>query len=174
MIGPRDVADGRISDAFWVTDPHAVHVIGPVDQLNVIWRLAAGADDLFMPLVPDEQDVIVLGGHADGFPVDLGDQRARGVDRHQASGLGLRVHGRRHPVSREDDDGSFRYLVDLVDEDDAPFLKALHHVHVVHDLPTHVDRGSVLRQAGLDGIHRPFHAGAGAPRFGEQYSASER
>ena len=52
-----------------------------VDQVDVVGRLAGGADDLLVALVADQQDVVVVGGEPARLVVHLGDQRAGRVDR---------------------------------------------------------------------------------------------
>ena len=43
-------------------------------------HFAAGADNFLMILVTDEQNLIALLGVTDGLAVDLGDERAGGID----------------------------------------------------------------------------------------------
>ena len=58
---------------------------GPVDELDVLGRLAGGALDLLVALVADQQDVVVVGGEPPRLVVHLGDQRAGRVDGLQAA-----------------------------------------------------------------------------------------
>ena len=51
-------------------------------------RLAHGAEHLVVALVADEDDRVALAGEANRFEVDLGHQRAGGVDGPQAALLG--------------------------------------------------------------------------------------
>ncbi len=145
------------------------HGVGAVDQLDVVGRLAGGADDLLVALVADQQDVVVVAGEAPGLVVHLGDQRAGGVDGLQVAFGGRRVHRRRDAVRGEHHDGALGHLVGLLDEDRAGLGQGLHHVPVVHDLLAHVDRGAVLLQRPLDGFHGPVDPGAVAARLGEQH-----
>ena len=54
-----------------------------VDHLDVLGGLALRALDLLVPVVADEQDVVVLGREPHGLLVHLGHQGARRVDRLQ-------------------------------------------------------------------------------------------
>ncbi len=145
------------------------HVVGAVDDGDVVGRLAGGALDLFVALVADEQDLEVVAREAHGLAVHLGDERAGRVDRLQAA-IGCRVHDRRrHAVRAEDDVRALGHLVDLVDEDRALLLELGHDVDVVHDLLAHVDRRAVALERLLDGDHGAVDAGAVAARRGEQH-----
>ena len=58
---------------------------GLFTMVVVLGRLAVGALDLFVALVADQQDLVVVAGEAHGLAVHLGDQRAGGVDGLQAA-----------------------------------------------------------------------------------------
>ena len=76
-----------------------LHRVGAVDQLHVVGRLTRGALDLFVTLVADQQDVVVVAGEPLGLLVHLGDQRAGGVDGVQAALRRGLVHGRDTPCA---------------------------------------------------------------------------
>ena len=152
-----------------VAHGHAVDTLGAVDQLDVIGRLAGGADDLFVALVPDQQDVVVLPGEPLGLVVHLGHQRAGRVDHLQIAGGRRLVHGRGHTMRGEDHDGALGHLVGLVDEDRAALGQCLDDVAVVHDLVTHVDRRPMFLQGELDGFDGAVHTRAVTTRLGEQH-----
>ena len=65
----------------------AVDVVDGLDQDDVLRGLARRALDLLVALVADEDDRVALLGELAGLDVDLGDQRAGGVDRPQVAGL---------------------------------------------------------------------------------------
>src|SRR5690606_40986142 len=58
-------------------DALPIYVLGGVDQLHPVRRLACGPLDLLVALVADQQDVVVLAVEAVDLLVDLGDERAR-------------------------------------------------------------------------------------------------
>jgi hypothetical protein len=70
-------------------------------------------------------------------------------------------------VGAEDGVGAVRNLGQLLDEDRALGLQAVHHMAVVDDLMAYVDRGLVLLDGPLDDVDRPHHAGAEAARLGQ-------
>ena len=57
-----------------------------LDEDDVLRRLARGPLDLLVALVADQHDRVALLGELARLDVDLGDQRAGGVDRPQAAG----------------------------------------------------------------------------------------
>ena len=89
--------------------------------------------------VTDEQNVQPGFGIADRFPVDLGDQRARGVDSTQVAALGFTPHFRADSVSTE---YQYRSLGDGLDgfgKHHALGFKAVDDVPIVHDVVVDVD-----------------------------------
>ncbi len=109
-------------------------------ELDVVRRLARRALHLLVALVADQEDVVVVGGEALRLVVDLGHQRAGGVDRLELALLGLAMHLGRDAVGGEHDGGALRHLLDLLHEDRTARLEIGHDVLVVHDLLADVDR----------------------------------
>jgi len=142
--------------------------------VDVLGRLPSGPDDLLVPLVADQQDVVVVGREPARLVVHLGDQRAGGVDGPELPPGRLLVHDRCHPVRREHDRRAFGHLVVLLDEDRAAVLQRLHHVLVVHDLLADVDGCSVGVQCLLNRDDGAVDPGAVAARGGEQDTLSGR
>ena len=161
---------GEPDDLLRVADRDLVDAVRAVDELDVGGGLTGGADDLLVPLVADEQDVVVLGGEPLRLVVHLGHQRAGRVDRLQRARLGLLVDLRGDAVRGEDHGGALGHLLVLLHEDRALGLQGLHHVLVVHDLLAHVDRGAVELQRLLDGLHGPVDARAVAAGLGQEHA----
>ena len=131
-------------------------------------KLAHGADHLGMAGMADQHDgapglVMPLG-----LAMDLGDQRAGGVDEEQVATSGLGRHRLRHAVGGEHDGAVVRHLVELVDEDRALGLEAFDDVAIVHDLVADIDRPAVALDGALDDLDGTIDAGAEAARAGEQ------
>jgi len=133
--------------------------------------LAGGAFDFLVTAVPDQQDVVVLGGEAPGLVVHLGDQRAGRIDGPQATALRFLADGRGDAVRGENNHRPLRHAVRLCHEDRAARFQFPDHVRVVHDLPAHVDGGSVALKGHLDCLHGPVDARAVTAGLGEQYSS---
>jgi hypothetical protein len=119
-------------------------------------------------IVADHHDRVAVFGEAPRLDVDLGDQRAGGVDRPQAPRLGVLVHGRGDAVGGEDDHLSLRHLGLLLDEDRAPLGELLDDVLVVDDLLADVDGGAVAVERPFDRLDGTVDAGAVAARGGQQ------
>ena len=142
---------------------------GPSTSVDVLGRLARGADDLLVALVADEQDVGSPRRRTAGLVVHLGHQRAGRVDRAQAAlrrpprGPTGRRRARRRRRSRpRAPRRSPRRRSRRVAS------RRRHHVLVVDDLLAHVDRGAVELERLLHRDHGPVDAGAVAARGGQQ------
>ncbi len=158
-------------DLLGVAHHDLVDVVGALHELDVVGRLAGGALDLLVPLVADQQDVVVLACEALGLVVDLGDQRAGGVDRLELPLGRLPVDLGRDAVGREHHGRAGRHLVELLDEHRAARLEVGDDVLVVDDLLADVDRGAVEVERLLHGHDRAVDAGAVAARRGEHHGA---
>ena len=149
-------------------------LVGGFDQDDALRRLAGRPFDLLVAVVADHHDRVAVGGEAAGGDVDLGHQRAGGVDRAQAARGGVLVHRRGDAVGGEDDDRALGHLGLLLDEDRAALGQLLDHVLVVDDLLAHVDRGAVQLERALDRLHGAVDAGAVAARGGQQDALGSR
>ena len=125
----------------------AVDLVDGLHEDDAAGRLAGRPFDLLVALVADHHDRVAVGGEAARLDVDLGDQRAGGVDRAQLAGGGVVVDGRGDAVGGEDDHLALRHLGLLLDEDRAALGELLDHVLVVDDLLADVDRGAVRGRA---------------------------
>jgi hypothetical protein len=153
-----------------VADHDLVDLVGRVDDLDVVGRLARGALDLLVAVVTDEEDVVVVLREPHGFLVHLGHQGAGRVDGVEVARGGRRADGRRDAVRREHEARALGHLVGLVHEDRAAVAQRLHDVLVVHDLLAHVHRGAVGLEGLLDRHDGTVDAGAVAARRGEQHA----
>ena len=155
-------------DLFRVPDRHFVHFVRAVDDLDVLGGFTGGSFNFLVAVVADQEDVEVVLGKADSFPVHLGHQRAGGVNGAKATVLG-RLHYRgRYAVGRKNHQGAFGDLVGLVNEDGTLFLEGADHVNVVDDLLADVDRRTVVFQRLLNGNNGTVHSGAVAAGSREQ------
>ena len=121
------------------------------------------------PAWPIEHDRVALGGELLGLDVDLGDQRAGGVDRVQArASAALAWTLGRHAVRREHHRGALGHLGLGLDEHRPAVAQLLDHVLVVDDLLADVDRRAVELERALDRLHGAVDARAVAARRREQ------
>ena len=109
----REVGDpGRILDL------ERVDVGLALDEHDRGRGLAHRPLDLLVAGVADEHDRVAVGGELDRLAVDLGHERAGGVDRPQPARLGVGVDGRRDAVGGEHRHRALGDRVaELVDED---------------------------------------------------------
>ena len=113
----------------------------------------------------DQDQRAALGHVALALIVDLGDQRAGGVEHRQAAGGGFFLDAAGHAMGAEDGHGARRHLAQILDENRAFGLQALDHVFVVHDLVADIDRRAVFLQRPLDDLDGAHDAGAKAARL---------
>ena len=130
-------------------------------------NLADRAFDLGVAGVADQDDLAALGGVAAALVVHLGDQRAGRVDHRQVALGGQLLDPLGHAVGGEDRHRAGRDLVQFVDEHRAAGAQILHHVPVVHDFVTDIDRRAEFLQRPLDDFDRPLHAGAETAGLGQ-------
>ena len=133
----------------------------------MVGSFPGGTDDLFVALMADQQNVVVLASEALGLVVHLGDQWAGRVDHLEVAGGGRLVDGRGHAVRREHHDGSLGHFVRLVDEYRSGLGQGLHDMPVVHDLVAHVHRRAMLLQCAFDGLDGAIDSGAVPPRLSQ-------
>ena len=174
--GRRPSAQSRWLSVVWASRATGSSNVGErvdlVDRLDPVDGVGGdghGADRLLVALVADVDDLVALAGPHLDLVVDLGDERAHGVDHEAAAGpggghdLGGRAVGRQH------DRAARRHLGDVVDEHHAEVPEAVDHELVVDDLVVAVHRR-------LEGPHHPgqrldghLDAGAEAPGGGEEH-----
>ncbi len=142
-----------------------IDVGGLLHQVDARVRLAHRALDLGVPGVPDHHHLAPFLAHLGDFDVHLGDQRAGRIEDPQLARIGGVAHRARHAVRGEDHRRAVGHLVELVDEHRTACAQFTHHVLVVHDLVSHVDRCAVEIERALDDLDRSVHSGAKAARL---------
>ncbi len=101
------------------------------------------------------------------FEMNLGDERAGGVDNAQLAVLGAVPFAGRDPMSAEDDALAGGHLVEALDKNRAFLFQRLEHEAVVHDLMAHVERASVGAQRAADSLDGTIDAGAKSARLSQ-------
>jgi hypothetical protein len=129
-----------------------------------------GADDLFVTLVADEENLVPLVREPPRLLVNLGHKWTRRIDRPQISGCRLLMNGRSHSVGAKDNESTLGNLVSFVYEYGPTLLKSFNDVLVVNDLFTHVYRRTVNLQGLLNGFHRSVDTSAVPARGSEQHT----
>ena len=118
--------------------------------------------------VPDERHEVARVRVTARLRMDLGDERADGVDDAKPALLTVFADDRRNAVRGEDADLTGRNLVLVVDEDRAEQFEPTHDVVVVHDLVPDVDRRAVLGEQPLDDLDRAVHTRTKGSRCGKE------
>ena len=145
--------------------PHLLEVVEDAVSRRV--EVLRVADDLAVPLLPEDGDEAAVVEGAGDLPVDVRDELAGRVDGREAEGRRLRPDRRRDAVGREDD--SPRVLVGLLEPVDRREAERGHlalDALVVDDLPE--DRpGLPLRRGDPDELVRHPDPGAEPVLLGE-------
>ena len=141
------------------------HIVDVLDQQHRAGNLAHGSLDLGMAGMADQDQGPALGHIALALVVDLGDQRAGGIEHRQAARGGLFLDAAGHAMGAEHGDRLRRNFRQILDEDRALVLQAFDHVFVVHDLVAHIDRRAVFLQRALHDLDRAHDARAKAARL---------
>ena len=144
------------------------HVFGRLDQDDRLGRLAHRADHFVVPFVADEQDRVAGLGVLDRLQVDLGHERAGGVDRPQVPLAGHAADFRRNAVGGEQQRRPARHVGQVVDKRHAAAAEMLDHVLVVDDLVIDVDRRRERRQGQVERLDRHVDAGTETARTGQE------
>ena len=155
-------------DALGIRHGDPLGVLDRGDQPDPGRGLAHRALDLLVARVSDEQDLVSEAREPDGFEVDLGDERAGGVDDPQTALHRVGPHLRRDPVGGEHHRRSVGDFRELVDETHAAGLEVPDDVPVVDDLLSDVDRPVEAVQGEVHDLDRADHARAKAAGGGEE------
>ncbi len=137
------------------------------DQHHFAGRDAEGAFHFLVAVVADEDHGAALGGVALDFEMDLGHQRAGGIDNAQVAILGAIPFAGRDAMGAENDALAVGHLVEALDENRALLFQRLQHEAVVHDLMAHIKRAPVRAQGAADGLDRAIDARAKPARLSQ-------
>src|SRR5262245_27946502 len=160
----RDIGNGRIGRNIERRD-----VLFALHQHHGAVDLAERAFDLGMPGMADETEHATLSDVTLALVMDLRDQGAGRIEHRQLTAGSFPHHALCDAVRAEDGDGALRHLRELLDENGALGLEAVHDELVVHDLMAHVDRRPVFLEGALDDLNRAHHAGTESPRLCEHH-----
>ena len=116
----------------------------------------------------DEHQRIALLGKLDGLDVDLGDQRAGGVDDLEIAAFAAARGPRAKRHGRVDDALAVGHVVDFVDEDRALFRQLIHNIAVMDDFAAHINGRAEGFKGDLDDVDGAHHAGAKTARLEQQ------
>jgi hypothetical protein len=160
----------EVSDTIGVRHLKGFDVGDVRDDLGDIGRFAEGAFDLVVVAVADEDQRVALLGKLDGLNVDLGDQRAGGVnDLEVALFAGLADRGR-DAMGGVNDPRTVGDLFDLVDEDRAFLGQLVHNIAIVDDFAANVDGRSEGLEGDANDVNGTYDTRAEATGLEEQHA----
>ena len=158
---------GEIGDLVGVGDVEALDVVGGLDEDHLVGGFAHGADDLVVAFVADQDDGVAFPGVLDGFEVDLGHERAGGVDGAELAAPGLVADLGRDAVGAVEERGALGDFVERLDEDGAAAPEPLDDELVVDDLVIDVERRAEEIERPLQALDRHVDPRAEAAGIGQ-------
>ena len=156
---------GEKGDAVRIGNGERLYLLGIADYLGYERSLAESADDFVVVVVADEDEGITFLGELDGFDVDLGDERAGGIDHAQAAAGAVLADFGRNAVGALDDAFAVGDFVFAIDEDGALAAEFVHHEAVVDDFLADVDGRAEGLEGDADDVDGADDAGAEAARL---------
>ena len=154
---------GDISQLFGVAGFQCGDILGGFDQQNLaVWQLAHRADRFRVTFVTDHHHLQTVLMMAFGLDMDLGYQRAGGVDIDHLAARGLGGDGFRNTMRREDDRTIIRAFVQFLDKHRTLGAQPIHNEFVVHDFMPHIDRRTPFLDRHFDDLDGAIHTSAKA------------
>jgi len=141
---------GDATELSGIAHLQVLNIFDALDQLHLVAPVPEGSLDFDVARVTDQHDFEVVLEHATGFDVNLGDERAGGVDYFEVALLGLGANRRRDAVGAVDQSRAGRNVREIVDEDRALGAQIFDHVAVVDDFVAHVDGPAEALEGDLD------------------------
>ncbi len=130
-------------------------VLGRFDQDHLVGRFAHRADDLVVAFVADQDDGVAFSRVADGFEMDLDDERAGGVDGEEPALAGLVADLGRDAVRTVKERRARRNFVERLDKNGAAVAESLDDELVVNDLVINVERRTEEIEQRAPGTRSP-------------------
>ena len=161
----RGLRDCR--DTIAILDCDSARLRDAADQHHFAGRDAEGALHFLVAGMANQDNGAALVVVLFDFEMDLGDERAGGVDNPQFAILGAVPFAGRDAMSAENDALAGGHLVEALDKNRALAFQRLEHEAVVHDLMAHVERASVGAQRAADGLDGTIDAGAKSARLSQ-------
>ena len=143
-------------------------IIDSFNQKHAKFGLPHRPLSLRMASMPNHHDLKALFAHFQDFDMNLGDQRASGIEYLEATALRLPAYGLRHAMRAEDQRRTRRNKCEILDEYRPLGSQVFDHILVVHNLVTHVDRCAVQFDGALNDADGALDARAKAARLRQQ------
>ena len=150
-----------------ITRGDCCDVFGGFDQQDfALGQLTHRANCFRVTRVADHDHLQAVVGVALRFDVDLGHQRAGGVDIDHFARLGRGGNSFRHAMCRENHRAVIGTFVQLFDKDSALIAQAVDDKFVVHNFVANIDRRPPFGEGHLNNLDRAINTGAKPARGG--------
>src|SRR5258708_7324848 len=159
---------GEVRTPIGARDGQSLYLGGRSDDLGNRWGLASRADDFVVIAMADQYERVAFFGKLNRFNVNLGDQRAGGIDHAQPALFAGTAHFGRDAVGAVNHALAGRNFIHRVNKNGAFALQFFHHETVVHDLFADVDRRAEGLKGDADDVDGSHYAGAKAARLEQQ------
>src|ERR1700730_6702590 len=117
-----------------------------------------------MVAVTNQNDGALLARELQRLEVNLGHQRASGIDDLKRSGFSFFPHRRRHSMGAEDQHRAMGHVIDGLHKNSPTPPKLLYYVGVMDNFVMDVHRGAISFQRQLHNVHGPNHSRAKTSR----------
>ncbi len=153
---------GEVGEAFGVRNLEVIHFLDGANDDGAVRGFAGGAYDFLVVAMADEDEGAAFASKAESLEMNLGDQRAGGINDAECALLSLFADAGRNAVGAEDEYCAFGNLRDGFDEDGAAVAQLLDDIAVMNDFVMDVDGTAKGFEGELDDIDGANHASAEA------------
>jgi hypothetical protein len=144
-----------------------LNIFERLNQIDPSISLTHRTFDLRVSGVANHHHFKTIATHLRDFNMDLGDERACGIENGQTSLLRFKSDCSRNAVRRKHHRTALRYFIERLNKDRAALAKSFDDKAVMHDLMSNEDRRSKLLQRPLNDVDCAIHSSAKAPRLGK-------
>src|SRR5579862_4211031 len=158
----------QIGNTIWIRNFKRLNFPGARYYRRDVRRLAQSALNFIVIAMANKHQRIALLRELDCFDVNLGDERAGGVNHFEIALFRLVAHCRRNPMCTVDDAHSRRNLVDVVDENCALFGQLVDDKAIVDNLLANIDGSAKGFEGDLYHVNSADYARAEAARLEQE------
>src|SRR5579871_4471784 len=159
----------EISHAVRIGNLQSLNFRSTGNNLGHIWSFAQCALDFIVITVTDQDEGISLFRELDGLDMNLGDERARGVNHLEPTSFAAITNSRRNAVCAVNHALPVWNVIDLMNEDRALFCQFIDNVPIVNNLAAHIDGRAEGLKGNVDDVNRAHHASTESTRLQQQH-----
>jgi hypothetical protein len=150
---------GDVRQVLRIADLKSLDISDRLDELNTLADLPERAFHFRVTRVADQNALRPVPVVPDDFGMDLGHQRAGGIENLQVAALGLGPYRQRDTVGAENNRGTIRDIRKILYKDRTFSAQILHDKPVMHHFVPDVDRGAKTRQREFDDVDGAIDTG---------------